>query len=146
MSGWKANGIITLLSGRPFTPQYNAADVAQQRPDLAGDPAKGVPPGLFFNPGAFARPVASVRDPDLFGNAGRNILIGPSFKSVDLSLHKNFRITEGLQLQFRAEAFNAFNHPNFQVPVFLLDRSNVGQVTQTANEGREFQFALKFLF
>ena len=48
--------------------------------------------------------------------------------------------------QLRAEVFYALNHPNFQVPVFLLDRSNVGQLTQTANEAREFQLALKLLF
>ena len=42
--------------------------------------------------------------------------------------------------------YNVFNHPNFQAPVFLLDRSNVGQVTATANEAREFQFALKWFF
>lgn len=144
--GWQLNGIVSLLSGRPFTPQYSAADVSQQRPDLAGDPYAGIPPGLFFNPAAFARPVATAAEPNLFGNAGRNILIGPGFHNVDLSLHKNFQISEGLRLQFRAEAFNAFNHPNFQVPVFQLDRSNVGQFTQTANEGREFQFALKFIF
>jgi hypothetical protein len=73
-------------------------------------------------------------------------LIGPNFKSVDLSLLKNFRLSEGWRLQFRAEAFNAFNHPNFQIPINLLDNSNVGRVTSTANEGREFQFALKLLF
>jgi hypothetical protein len=42
--------------------------------------------------------------------------------------------------------FNATNRPNFQVPVFLLDRTDVGRVTATANEGREFQFALRFYF
>jgi len=146
LGGWQMNGIVTLLSGRTFTPQFNAPDISQQRPDLVGDPYSNIPPGLFFNPAAFARPRPTPSDPNFFGNAGRNILIGPSFKNVDLSLFKNFRLTEGVRLQFRAEAFNAFNHPNFQVPVFLLDRSNVGQVTSTANEGREFQFVLKLLF
>ncbi|MFH4146404.1 hypothetical protein WAI91_20825, partial [Acinetobacter baumannii] len=92
---------------------------------------------------AFRRPVATPADPDLFGNAGRNILIGPPFKNLDLSLHKNFPLGEKFKLQFRAEAFNVTNHPNFQIPVFRLDLSNVGQATQTANEGRELQFALK---
>lgn len=92
------------------------------------------------------RPVVTAQDANLFGNAGRNILTGPGFASVDLSLHKSFRLREGWRLQFRAESFNGFNHPNFQVPVFLLDRSDVGRVTLTANEGREFQFALKLVF
>ncbi|MGH9843847.1 MAG: hypothetical protein ACREEM_34355 [Blastocatellia bacterium] len=146
ISGWQFNGVATLLSGRPFTAQFNTADVSQQRADLVGDPFANIPAGLFFNPAAFARPVPTAQDPTFFGNAGRNTLIGPNFRSVDLSLLKNFRLTEGLRLQFRAEAFNAFNHPNFQIPVNFLDNSNVGRVTITANEGREFQFALKLLF
>lgn len=146
ISGWQLNGVVSLLSGRPFTAQYNAPDVSQQRPDLIGDPYANVPAGLYFNPAAFARPVPTAQDPTVFGNAGRNILIGPSFRSVDLSLLKNFRLTEGLRLQFRAEAFNAFNHPNFQIPVNFLDRTDVGRATITANEGREWQFALKLLF
>ena len=80
------------------------------------------------------------------GNGGRNILIGPGFTSFDMSVLKNFRLSETMKLQFRAEAFNIFNTSNFQVPVFQLDASNVGRVTQTATEAREFQFAVKFLF
>ena len=105
-----------------------------------------MPDGLAFNPAAFARPVASPSDPTLFGNAGRNILIGPWFNSTDLSLMKNFRVTENAKIQFRWEVFNAFNNTNFQVPVFQLDSANVGTYRQTANENREMQFALKFLF
>ncbi len=146
LGGWQLNGIVSILSGRPFTPQYSSADIAQQRPDLIGDPYANVPAGLAFNPAAFTRPVASPTDPTLFGNAGRNILTGPWFNSTDLSLMKNFRITEKSKLQFRWEVFNVFNNPNFQVPVFQLDASNVGTYTQTANENREMQFALKFLF
>ncbi len=146
VSGWQFNGVATLLSGRPFTAQFNTANVSQQRADLVGDWRKNIPAGLFFNAAAFARPVPTAADPTFFGNAGRNILIGPDFRSVDLSLLKNFRLTEGLRLQFRAEAFNAFNHPNFQIPVNFLDNANVGRVAITANEGREWQFALKLLF
>lgn len=146
LGGWQVNGIISLLSGRPFTPQYSTADVAQQRPDLVGDPYANIPAGLTFNPAAFRRPVATVASPEVFGNAGRNILTGPSFQSVDFSLMKNFKLTERAKVQFRAEAFNILNHPNFQVPVFLLDASNVGQYSLTAGENRELQFALKLIF
>ena len=144
--GWQVNAIVSLLSGRPFTPQYSAADVGSQRPDLIGDPYANIPNGLLFNPAAFRRPTATAGETDLFGNAGRNILTGPSFKSVDVSLIKNIRLAEKTRLQLRAEAFNVFNRPNFQVPVFQLDASNVGQVYQTSTEGREFQFAVKLLF
>jgi hypothetical protein len=144
--GWQLNAIVTLLSGRPFTPQYSAADVSQQRPDLVGDPYASIPAGLYFNPGAFAKPVATAAAPDLYGNAGRNILTAPAFKNLDLSLTKMLALARGTRLQLRAEAFNVLNHPNFQVPQFLLDNSNVGRVTATANEGREFQFALRLFF
>ena len=146
LGGWQANAIATMLSGRPFTPQYSAGDISQQRPDLAGDPLAGIPAGLAFNPAAFSRPVATAAAPDLYGNAGRNLLIGPGFTNVDVSLTRTFRIHRGARMQFRAEAFNVFNRANYQVPVFLLDRSDVATYTSTANEAREFQFALKLLF
>ncbi len=149
LGDYQLNGIVTVLSGRPFTPQFNAPDIGQQRPDVIGDPYANVPAGLFFNPAAFGDPSNSIdpNDPaNLYGNAGRNILTGPGFRNFNLSLLKNLRLREGLKLQFRAEAFNVLNHPNFQLPVFFLDRTDVGQVTATANEGRELQFALKLIF
>lgn len=146
LGGWQLNGTVSLLSGRPFTPQYSAADVGAQRPDIIGDPYENIPEGLEFNPAAFRRPTATGGEVDLFGNAGRNILIGPPFRSVDMSLLKNFRLAENTRLQFRVETFNVFNTPNYQVPVFQLDNANVGRVNITATEGREFQFAVKLLF
>ena len=143
---WQFNGVVSILSGRPFTPQFSAADVTSQRPDVVGDPYQNIPAGLLFNPAAFVRPTATNGQTDLLGNAGRNILTGPNFRSFDLSLLKNFRLAERTKLQFRAEMFNALNTPNFQVPVFQLDNSNVGKVSVTSTEGREFQFALKLLF
>lgn len=146
IGGWQLNGIVSILSGRPFTPQFSAADVGAQRPDLIGDPYENIPAGLLFNPAAFRRPTATGGEVDLFGNAGRNILTGPNFRSVDLSLLKNVRLRESTRLQFRIESFNVFNTPNFQVPAFQLDASNAGRVISTSTEGREFQFAVKLLF
>ena len=155
LGGWQLNGIVSILSGRPFTPQYSSADISQQRPDVIGDPYANVPEGLAFNPAAFQRPVATADRPYLFGNAGRNILTGPWFNSTDLSLMKNFRLTESAKVQFRWEVFNVFNNPNFQVPVFQLDKvdvsdprsiGSVGTYTATSNENREMQFALKLIF
>ena len=65
---------------------------------------------------------------------------------MDMSLLKNFRVGEKAKIQFRWEVFNAFNRTNFQVPVFQLDDANVGTYSQTANENREMQFALKIIF
>jgi len=143
---WQITGIATLLSGRPFTPQYSTGDFAAQRPDLVSDPYKGVPAGLWFNPNAFARPVATPAHPSLDGNAGRNILLGPAFKNLDLALIRTFQWGEQTAIQIRAEAFNVMNHPNYQLPVFLLDRSDAGRVTATANQAREWQFAIRIIF
>ncbi len=157
LGGWQINGIVTLLSGRPFTPQFDSPDVSSQRPDLIGDPYSNIPNGFLFNPYAFGRPASA--SGDQYGNAGRNILKGPGFRNIDLSLQKNFRLTEKARIQFRWEVFNVLNHPNYQVPTFLLPiniqsvplstlttTTNVGRPTATANEGREMQFALKFIF
>jgi hypothetical protein len=144
--GWQLNGIVTLLSGRPFTPVYSTLDTASGRPDLVGDPMANVPAGLYFNPAAFRRPVATAQDPTLFGNSGRNILIGPDFKNVDMSLFKNIRLTERSKLQLRWEVFNVLNHPNFQIPQHLLETSDTGQLRLTSNEAREMQFAIRFIF
>lgn len=144
--GWQLNGIVTMLSGRPFTPVYSSLDTASGRPDLVGDPMANVPAGLYFNPAAFARPVATPQDPTLFGNSGRNILIGPNFQSVDMSLFKIIKLGERTKLQLRWEAFNVFNRPNFQIPQFLLETSDTGQLRQTSNEAREMQFAIRFIF
>ena len=146
VSGWQVSGIVTMWSGRPFTPQYSAGDFATQRPDLVSDPMANIPAGLWFNPSAFARPVATAAQPDLYGNAGRNILTGPGYQNVDLAVTRTFTATSDVRLQFRAEAFNLLNRANYDVPVFLLDASNVGQATATQGDARQLQFALRVLF
>jgi len=145
---WQINGIVTYLSGRPFTPVYAAADTAAGRPDLVGDPMANVPAGLYFNPAAFARPVANADDPTEFGNSGRNILIGPNFRTVDLSLFKNIQLREKMRLQLRWEVFNVLNTPNFQIPQHLLESANQGEFYALApnTAGREMQFAARFSF
>jgi hypothetical protein len=83
-----------------------------QRPDLV----PGVPifldndndPTTLLNPAAFALPAAGT-----FGSLGRGIIRGPGIRNVDFSLNKNFPFGERYSIQFRAEAFNIFNHPNF---------------------------------
>jgi hypothetical protein len=86
-----------------------------------------------------------------FGNVARGSLIGPGFWDLDTSLAKNFSVTEQVNLQFRAEAFNVFNHPNFASPnpvVFSGNsyNSSAGSITATSNASRQIQFALKLLF
>jgi hypothetical protein len=118
------NGTATYQTGRPFTPKLNAADFTGQRPDLLGDPLSNIPAGRFFNPFAFGDPsnVKSIdpNNPNLFGTAGRGLIRGPKYRPVNLSLIKNFRFNENWRAQFRVEAFNLLNQPNFDVPDTIL--------------------------
>jgi carboxypeptidase family protein/TonB-dependent receptor-like protein len=153
LSGWETFGIVTLQSGRPFTVALlseidNSGTGrsilgfgANDRPNLVGDPDLGDPTALqWFNTAAFAFPA-----PGTFGNAGRNILEGPGFQNVNMSLLKNTRLTERVNLQFRAEAFNLFNHPNFNLPDNFLGSPTFGRIT-SARDPRHVQFGLKLLF
>lgn len=153
LSGWQTFGIVTLQSGRPFTaallPEIDNSGTgrsalgfgANDRPNLVGDPtAVTRTPERWFNTAAFAFPA-----PGTFGNAGRNILTGPSFQNVNASLVKNTALTERLNLQIRAEAFNLFNHPNFNLPDNFLGSPTFGRIS-SAREPRHLQFGLKLLF
>jgi len=119
--GWSLNAFATYLSGEPFSVRsgvLTANSASQSRAGLVGpmpeaklQPLPGVVgPAVFASAAGFTIPA-----PGSLG-AGRNIFTGPSFKSMDLGLAKSFRITERTHLVFRAEAFNAFNHPNFENP------------------------------
>jgi hypothetical protein len=91
--------------------------------------------------------------PFAFGNSGRNILDGPGLFSVDFALAKNFRITEGHNLQLRVESFNVFNRPNFVItePMTQFDSLTGGLLSQVGGVGRGggpriFQYAIKYRF
>jgi hypothetical protein len=94
----------------------------------------------YFNTGAFALAASGT-----FGNAGRNILYGPGTFLMDFSAMKNFRITEGSRIQFRAEFFNLFNTPLFNNPSTSVTDSRFGQITG-ARDPRIIQLALKVYF
>jgi hypothetical protein len=87
----------------------------------------------------------------VFGNAGRNSLRGPGLKVADLSLFKNVAMG-GRAIQFRLEAFNAFNTVNFGIPNFFIFNTGgvlnpqAGQITSTSTPARQIQLGLKFLF
>ncbi len=153
LSGWETYGIVTLQSGRPFTvallSEIDNSGTGRSilgfgnndRPNLVGNPELSNPTTLqWFNTGAFAFPA-----PGTFGNAGRNILEGPGFQNVNASLVKNTWLREGVNLQFRAEAFNLFNHPNFNLPDNFLGSPTFGRIS-SARDPRHIQFGLKLLF
>jgi hypothetical protein len=153
VNGWETFGIVTLQSGRPFTVALlseidNSGTGrsilgfgANDRPNVVGNAELSNPTtDQWFNTAAFAFPA-----PGTFGNAGRNILEGPGFQNVNMSLLKNTRLTERVNLQFRAEAFNLFNHPNFNLPDNFVGSPTFGRIT-SARDPRHIQFGLKLLF
>ena len=80
-----------------------------------------------------------------FGNAGRNIARADGIFGLDLSLLKNFALSDTLRVQFRAECFNLPNHPNFGLPVTDLASPGFGSILEAAPP-RLMQLGLKFLF
>jgi len=155
VGGWHFNGITALMSGFPFTPQLGSnqsADGNLRNPDRPSlNPSFSGPIMLgkqtqWFDPNAFVPPTVGT-----WGNLGRGVFRGPGLASVDLSLVKSTPITEKVNLQFRTEIFNAFNHTNLGTPnpiVFSGGRisPSAGLITTTATTARQIQFAVKMVF
>ena len=150
LGGWETNGIITLESGQWLTVSSgrdnSGSAVNGDRADLVGDPFldTGRPRGVliqgYFNRAAFAQNASGT-----FGTAGRNILEGPGFASVDFGLIKNFAISESNRVQFRAEFFNLFNRVNLGNPNTNAAAGQFGRIT-SAGDPRVIQMALKYIF
>jgi hypothetical protein len=166
---WQMAGIATMQTGSPFTinmpsSQSGASITAfgiPYRPDLVGDPNKAGPvaanpecsapaqlrtPNSWINPCAFGNP----QNP-LLGNAGRNIVLGPGLNNLDFSLLKDLPLGhEGRRLQFRAEFFNLFNIPHFDIPGRTFGEASLGVVQSSNLYGnkppRQIQLGLKFIF
>jgi hypothetical protein len=165
LGGWQLNGIVTLQTGSPYSvtaPNDGLMGFTHSvYADCIGDPFSGATTdhnsytttGFLINPAAFAAPA-----PGTFGTCAPRKFHGPGIQMVDLSLFKQFRFTERWQLQFRAEFFNAFNHPNFGNP--SADVSSPGSFGKVSNtlapilgtdsggpgDPREIQLALKLYF
>jgi hypothetical protein len=120
-------------------------DVPNWNPAFSGPVIVGRP-DRWFDPNAFALPTSGT-----FGNVARGSIIGPGLTTFDTSLFKKISISERWNLQFRAEAFNVFNHTNFLEPNAVVFSGNsisssAGVITGTAITGRQIQFALKLMF
>jgi hypothetical protein len=155
-AGWELSGVSTFAKGEPVQLSENddnsllgAFNASVDVPSYANNgthlfenknPRKGLP---YFTPGFFQpEPVGQV------GNAMRRYFSGPGLDNYDMALLKSTTITESTKLQFRAEAFNVFNHAQFKNPDGLVNDTNqggFGYVT-SANDPRIMQVALKFLF
>jgi len=158
LGGWDTNGILTLQTGLPFTPQLqtSVSNSGGSRPDRNGSGKLDNPDrALWFNTSFnTSGAVWSVPQQFTYGNGGRNILYGPGTKQLDISLFKSFRLSEGKdrRLEFRTEAFNAFNTPQFNNPNSSIGFSGVAQITSAGNPpvfqrtSRQIQMALKLYF
>jgi hypothetical protein len=107
-------------------------------------------PQRWFNPAGFREVPAT--DPSTgqarFGNAGRNILIGPGINIIDAGLAKSFPVwKEGHRFTFRLELFNAFNHANYDYPDSNISNVNtVASITRVSKAMRQAQFAFRYDF
>jgi hypothetical protein len=157
--GWQTAGIMTFQTGTPFSvvdgvfgDNAGVADGVNgvgSFADRVGNPST-VPPSdhtvkghLFFNPAAYAQPQGLT-----FGNSGRNSLNGPHRINFDMSVYKVFKPTEKIDVQFRAEAFNIFNHTEFEGPPALnnLVGTTNFMYSTGAHMPRILQFALRVTF
>jgi len=186
LGGWEFGGVIVVSTGSPFTVLIAGDPLGQNSTDPFGYASRVAGPGCsnpvtgdvngYIKLSCFSVPTvpasfaaacqtavngSGVPIPNtcmnLFGNAGRNTVIGPGLKNVDFSAFKNNyipRISETFNIQFRAEFFNIFNHPNFQSPVkhnaiFNQDgspASGAGVINSTTTSSRQIQFGLKVIW
>ena len=154
VEGWQIAGIGTFQSGRPFTVidgDFSAVLVGttDPRPDLApgathdDQTTSGSTSSRIDN---YLNPDAFVSSGTKFGNLGRNTVIGPDQRRVDLSLSKLTRLMENRSLEFRIEAYNVTNTPSFRNPGRDIAAANFGQITRMRGGPRVIQLGLKFRF
>ncbi|HSU61827.1 MAG TPA: carboxypeptidase-like regulatory domain-containing protein [Bryobacteraceae bacterium] len=169
LGGWQVGAINIIHSGLPISclvandAAVSNVNFEQDNCSVTGtaDPNAG-PHSIYgwWNLAALRLPTLS----EVFGNAGRNVLRGPAFFSLDISADKNFSLTERIRLQLRMEGFNILNHPVLGMPNPFLDSYSTfnasgnpvpgavnplggfGTITNTAIDNRQIQFALKVIW
>lgn len=160
IGGWQVGGIVTLQTGVPQNISVSGDNSKTQsgydRPDSTGigSSASNPTPDGWYNRSAFV-----VAPAGKFGNVGRNTALAPGTFGVNAEVHKNFRIKESHQIQFRAEAFNLLNHPNFGGPAGNIlsgaaypgalpsaPHVGFGQISTLASPMRQLQLGLKYTF
>ena len=147
LGGWEVNGILTLQTGAPFTVTMATSVANTGTTTYPNRLCNGNLPGSqrtlqrWYNTSCFVSP-----PPYMFGNTGRNVLIGPGLETLDFSLHKNFQIWEALGMQLRIESFNLLNHPNFGLPGSSIGSTSAGTISGILPGGnaRETQIAARF--
>lgn len=151
IGGWSINTITTFAKGNPFSvlaatstamdpmTHYRANQLCDGRSTMTNTDVR-TNGGYWFDTSCFAKPAANY-----FGNSRPNIITGPGVNNWDIGMEKMFAVRESMNLQFRAEAFNAFNHAQFLNPSSTMTDANFGRIT-TARAARELQFGLKLLW
>jgi hypothetical protein len=159
IGGWTVNWILTLQGGQPVTIPCSIATLSGAGCYALFVSGKSPTGGKhdvnqFWDPAAFGNPEAAtyvgLNDPSPLGGAPTQVT-GPGFRRMDFALRKDFKTSERTHLEFRAEAYNLTNHPNFALPSNLdfNDSTHFGQISSTRdnpNDARQIQFALKFFF
>jgi Carboxypeptidase regulatory-like domain len=159
LGGWELSGIGTFQSGQPIFVQLSPSNQnsntgsTRDRPDITHvfdgklivttvNPViqNSTDKTLYLDPAAFSVPVRGT-----FGTLPRNAFNGPGTRNWDLMLGKNFR-TERLNVQFRTEFYNAFNHPSLGQPNRFVDTKSFGTITTTLLQNRQIQFGLKLTY
>jgi hypothetical protein len=145
------SSIVVAQSGQPFTPILRfdnsntgntGGNFGSDRPNVVGDPSlEHRSPQEWFNTSAFAVPPRNA-----FGNAGRNILRGPAYFTVDLALARTFPLREWGVFRLEAQAFNLLNRANFDLPERYADEPATFGRINSAKAPRQIQFALRFSF
>jgi hypothetical protein len=152
VEGWQITGILSASTGLPITietgyDRVGYSSTGTPRPNyVSGCQVAVGRQSEWFNPACFSLQAAGT-----LGDIGRDTVIGPKNVDVDLALLKDTRITEHYRLQFRAELFNIFNHPNLALPndsLFTASGPNptAGQITNQVGTARQFQLGLKLIF
>jgi hypothetical protein len=149
LGGWQVSTIFVVQTGQPFTPTMAGADNSgaisgNWFPNVVGNVGLSDPSiHEWFNTAAFAQPAAYT-----FGNAGRNILIGPRMSDIDFSMAKSFMVPklENGRVQLRVDATNIINHPSFSNPNASIGNPADGTITGTTVGGRTVQLGARFSF
>jgi len=156
LGGWGLSAIITEESGAPInlgvsgTTASSIISNSGTRPNVNGSISYPKTVASWFNTSVFSAPVCAT-GPDCYGNLGFDAIRGPGRNNFDLSLKKVFAFTERFKMEFRADAFNAWNHTQFKGDKNNggignnIGSSNFGQVT-SAFDGRQFQLGLKLMY
>jgi len=146
LKDWQLAGSSTIYTGPPFTPKLGTFDYTNggaSRPDrLSKGTLERASVDQWFDRTAFpAVPLGSYR----FGTSGRNILDGPGTVAINTSISRRIRFAESKALQFRVEAFNLPNHPNFNLPENRVDIISGGTISRVKNN-RTLQMGARLEF